>query len=92
MGSIRELWLEWCPEPRRVSQGKVTAPSLVYEGQQESLYFQAEPPQQFNVQQELEKPPVSCLLKPIHPGHYLDAMVPLSTSWSRAGSGSGSLD
>ena len=53
------------------SQGKVTSPSLVYEGQQESYYFQAEPPEQLCVGKDLDRPPVSCLLRPIYPGQPL---------------------
>jgi len=49
-------------------QGKVTSPPLVYEGQQESYYFQAEPPGQFGMERDLDRPPVSCLLSPIYPG------------------------
>ena len=49
-------------------QGKVTAPSLVYEGQQESLYFQAEPPKDMRLDDDLGKRPVPCLLNPAEAG------------------------
>ena len=49
-------------------QGIITSPSLVYEGQQESLYFQGEPPKQFRVEEDLGRPPMACLVHPIHPG------------------------
>jgi len=51
----------------------------VYEGQQESYYFQAEPPGQFGVQRDLDRPPVSCLLSPIYPGQSLQ--IPLRLLW-----------
>ena len=57
-------WAASEPEPRRVPQGKVTGPSLVYEGRQELLYFQAEPPLDMRLDDDLGKPPVSCLLDP----------------------------
>ena len=60
-------------------QGKVTSPPLVYEGQQESYYFQAEPPTQFGVERDLERPPVSCLLSPIYPGQSLK--MPMQLVW-----------
>ena len=62
-------------------QGKVTSPSLVYEGQQESLYFQGEPPEQFAVERDLARPPVSCLQDPIFPGQPW-APKPLFVPWS----------
>ena len=40
----------------------------MYDGQQESFYFQGEPPGQFGLMADLGRPPVSCLLNPTYPG------------------------